>query len=88
MRGVYKKTMTEQELKKLGFKRKWLSDRSGYWMQLDIDCFLKNCHVTTDLDRNHLTLWCTDIESTHHVIIAKINKDKDSILNLIQRLKR
>ena len=23
----------EQELKKLGFKKKWLSDKSGYWFQ-------------------------------------------------------
>ena len=76
--------MTEKELKELGFKRKWLSDRSGYWMQLNIKSFINGCHIT--VENGSYTIWGVDIETELHCYFSKEKATVEILKNLINRL--
>ena len=74
--------MTEAQLKQLGFKRKWLSDRSSYWMQLEIKSFINGRHIT--YERGHYNVWTIDIDNNEHAIICQ-GFDK-TLKRIIKRL--
>ncbi len=76
--------MTEAELKQLGFKRKWLSDRSGYWMELKIDSFINGCHICVEDGR--YSLWAKDIENKTHVYLGKGKVSKKVLEKLIKKI--
>lgn len=44
---MYKK---EKILKKYGFKRKWLQDKSGYWLELKLN---KHRRICADINQKH-----------------------------------
>jgi len=76
--------MSETELKQLGFKRKWLSDRSGYWMQLNIKSFINGCHIS--VENGNYTLWAVDIEHKMHVYIGRGKASESELKSLIKKL--
>jgi hypothetical protein len=44
----------------LGFKKKWLDDKSGYWHELNIKGMLNNLHISIELDNKTITVWCDE----------------------------
>lgn len=51
----------ENYLIEKGFKKRYLSDKSGHWFQLNVkNNLIKNLHVTAEPERNSLTVWCSE----------------------------
>ena len=76
--------MTVEELKELGFKREWLSDSSGYWMQLNINSFINGCHIT--VEDSIYTIWGVDIETKQDFYFTKGIATSDILKDLIKQL--
>jgi len=58
-----------KELENQGFKKKWLSDGSGYWWQKKIGCdkkYLKKVYLCADDNVNLLYLDITGLDSTQY----------------------
>jgi hypothetical protein len=82
--GFKKRFMTIQQLKELGFKREWLSDGSGYWMQLNINSFINGCHIT--VEDSIYTIWGIDIDNKLHSYLTKGIATPEILKDLINRL--
>lgn len=76
--------MTELELKQLGFKRKWLSDRSGYWMQLNIKSFINGCHIC--VEDGGYGIFSIDIEHKTHAYIGRGKASESELKSIIKKL--
>lgn len=46
----------EKKLKKLGFKKKWLSDKSGFWFEKNFKYKDLRLQLMADLDNKHICL--------------------------------
>lgn len=76
--------MTELELKQLGFKRKWASDRSVYWMQLNIKSFINGCHIC--VENGKYTIWAVDIDNRLNCTLTRGEASESELKSLIKKL--
>lgn len=56
MRDINFKSLTEADLKRISFKKKWLDDKSGYWWEFDIKGKEIPINITYNQDTNDLVL--------------------------------
>lgn len=77
--------MTESQLKAMGFRRKWLSDKSGYWMQYNLKSnLLTNGQITVE-DGKYI-LWCEDVDNGLHCYLKKDEATEASLTKQISQL--
>lgn len=77
--------MTESQLKAMGFRRKWLSDKSGYWMQYNVKSNLfKKGHII--VEDGKYTLWCEDVENGMDCYLKNGKATEVSLTKLINQL--
>ena len=86
----------EKYLKTLGFKRKWLDDKSGYWLQKNIkNKFFNKCHITIENINNRHVIMVSCLETKdefchsnkyYHTIIHK-KYSKKNINEVLKFLK-
>jgi hypothetical protein len=50
------KPLTEEIVKNLGFRKKWLDDKSGYWWEKTLQGRIIPVNIVYDPDYNELTL--------------------------------
>ena len=54
----------------LGFKVKWLSDKSGAWMQLNVkNPMVNRCHIS--VEPTGISVWAVDAADGYHSLICK-----------------
>jgi hypothetical protein len=56
MRDIDFKILTEADLKEIGFKKKWLDDKSGYWWEFNTKGKEIPTNILYDQDTNDLVL--------------------------------
>lgn len=80
LRFIYCVMDTEKYLLKLGFKRKWLSDKSGYWLEKKLkNKYFKNLIISYDISMKLISVWCRQIDEenyNHSIIETKHSKKK------------
>ncbi|HSH52329.1 MAG TPA: hypothetical protein VK982_11460 [Bacteroidales bacterium] len=86
----------DKYLKDKGFKKVYLSDKSGYWYELSIkNKFIKNLHISVEPDRKNITVWATEpknlnarMDYTFAIIHKKLTKKNLwHILFVVQEIK-
>jgi len=73
-----------------GFKKKWSDDKSGYWYELKIKGILNNLHISIELDRKTITVWCDepkDMTGRMNYTFAIIHKKftENNLLNILSQ---
>lgn len=71
---------TESYLLSIGFKRRWLSDKSGYWLEKKIkNKYFKHLIISFDFSLKLISVWCRQIDDekyNHLIIETKYSKKK------------